>query len=300
MTAITAILVLSGVVAMVVSYPADQMDRVRAHADNADYLEKMKLELRQDVAAKMKLAMLQEMMDKANIEEYLGNGLAKKQSCEHRYAECGGPGWRKVVDLDPLGNRTHECPPSWQTVTLTCSSGLTGLGCASAFFPVSGESYSRVCGRVVGVGLGAGSNPDAFDASHVSQKTIDNPYLDGVSITHGSPRQHVFSFAAGHGPDIFVDGVRISSDYRCPCDNDDRSFAPLPPSFVGDNYFCDGEYNELLWDGMDCTTACCTANSPPYFSVDLLVPTSDDIEVRMCHDQSDDSFRVIEIQLYVQ
>ena len=29
--------------------------------------------------------------------------------------------------------------------------------------------------------------------------------------------------------------------FWCPCDNSDQSSAPLPPSFVGNNYFCDGD-----------------------------------------------------------
>ena len=61
-----------------------------------------------------------------------------------------------------------------------------------------------------------------------------------------------------------------------------RGQAPFPPSYVGNNYFCDGNYNGALWDAMDCTTNCCTFNNPPWFSVSLPAPTSDDIEVRMC------------------
>ena len=66
---------------------------------------------------------------------------------------------------------------------------------------------------------------------------LTKPTLEGVSITHGNPRQHIWSLAAGHG------GIK----YRCPCDSPTRTFAALPPSFVGDNYFCDGDYNGALW-----------------------------------------------------
>ena len=112
-----------------------------------------------------------------------------------------------------------------------------------------------------------------------------------MSVTYGSPRQHIWSLGAGHG----------GGQFRCPCDNSDRSFAPFPPSFVGDNYFCDGEYNGALWDGEDCTTACCTFNSPPYFSVTLPTPTSDAIEVRMCVDEDTlEGISIRLLQLFVQ
>ena len=90
-------------------------------------------------------------------------------------------------------------------------------------------------------------------------------YLDGVCVTYGTPRRHIWNFGAGYNR---------SGPFRCPCDNpNDRGFAPLPPSFVGTNYFCDGEYNGALWDGMDCTVSgCCTFNSPPWFSVTLPPP----------------------------
>ena len=51
--------------------------------------------------------------------------------------------------------------------------------------------------------------------------------------------------AAGHG-----------RNFCCPCGSTNRGHAPLPPSFIGDSYFCDGDYNGALWDGQDCTTAC--------------------------------------------
>ncbi len=74
---------------------------------------------------------------------------------------------------------------------------------------------------------------------------------------------------------------------------------PAHPLHLWDYYFCDGAYNGRLWDGQDCTTACCTFNSPPWFSVSLPAPTTDDIEVRICTDQdkSDEDIHVGFIQI---
>ena len=64
-------------------------------------------------------------------------------------------------------------------------------------------------------------------------------------------------------------------------------------SFVGRNYFCEPDIisvfypiGDPLWDRRGCgpTSSCCTFNSPPWFSVQLSSPTTDDIEVRICGD----------------
>ena len=155
---------------------------------------------------------------------------------------------------------------------------------------MSGGTYTRVCGRAVGYTV---QTVDAFTDLSGGGRDINLAYLDGLSVTYSSPRQHIWSLAGGHGPEY--------GGYRCPCDNLDRGYAPLPPSFVGDNYYCDGSYNGALWDGEDCTTTCCTFNSPPFFHVTLPHPTSDDIEVRICIDEdAEEGMQIRLLQLFVQ
>ena len=48
--------------------------------------------------------------------------------------------------------------------------------------------------------------PDAFKDG--TGQTIDGHYLDGVSITHGMPRNHIWSFAAEWRDNSY-----------CPCSN---------------------------------------------------------------------------------
>ena len=117
-------------------------------------------------------------------------------------------------------------------------------------------------------------------------------YLDGVSITHSSLVQHIWSFRAS------------SADInRCPCENSDRGQAYAPAAFVGNNYFCETIDKVDLWDGVDCNTACCTFNSPPWFDVTLPEPTSADIEVNICSagavGADEDTF-VQYVEIYVQ
>ena len=53
-------------------------------------------------------------------------------------------------------------------------------------------------------------------------------YLDGISVTHGSPRQHIWSFIGGYD----------EQSRSCPCVNGSTVGSSIP-SFVGQNYFCE-------------------------------------------------------------
>ena len=83
-------------------------------------------------------------------------------------------------------------------------------------------SYQRVCGRARGYQKGS---PDGFLLSG----DINTPYIDGLSITHGTPRQHIWTYAIGH-----TDGH--SGSFNCPCAAIPGS---APPSFVGSDYYCE-------------------------------------------------------------
>jgi len=142
----------------------------------------------------------------------------------------------------------------------------------------------------------------------VTTQSIDSYYMDGISVTHGSPRQHIWSFVGG------VDEFD-SSGSACPCVNGSTSGTRIP-SFVGQNYFCEsgitsgyvrGSFypnGDPLWDGQGCgpTSSCCTFNSPPWFNVTLSPPTTDDIEVRICGDEpiGNEDTPIQLIKLYVK
>ena len=141
-----------------------------------------------------------------------------------------------------------------------------------------------MCGRIIGYQIGS---PDSFRGSFQS---INNAYVDGISVTHGSPRQHIWTFTGG------VDEQRTFFSLTCPCVAGSTNGGNIP-SFVGQNYFCESGLTmfpfihgvfwpdgDPLWDGQGCgpTSSCCTFNSPPWFNVTLSSPTTDDIEVRIC------------------
>ena len=204
---------------------------------------------------------------------------------------CGGTGgWRRVVYLNMTDSST-TCPSGWQLTGYskrTCGRVSTGYNtCDSATFPVSGGEYTRVCGRIKAYQWVA---TRAFYNYHNGYRTtIDGAYVDGVSVTHGNPQQHIWTFAAG------VSEGDPTWTTVCPCD---ASIDIRVPPFVGEDYFCESGVNEAwggnrhhifhstdpLWDGEDClpSSTCCSQHNPPYFIKQLPTPTTDDIEARVC------------------
>ena len=197
-------------------------------------------------------------------------------------------GWTRVANLD-MTDPSQQCPDGFRRVNRTTAPlrtcGRPGPAeCVSTTFPVHGIEYSQVCGRVIGYQFGA---PDAF----VTSATIDDTYVDGVSLTHGiSPRQHIWTFAAAL--------EELSSNHDvCPCTQPDLPYTGAVPSFVGQNYFCETGTRlrsplifyayDPLWDGQGCrgNSTCCSFNNPPWFCKQLPQPTTDDIELRLCGDE---------------
>ena len=206
-------------------------------------------------------------------------------------------GWARVANLD-MTDPNQTCPDGFRLVSRTepplRTCGTPSRGCISTTFSTRGIEYSRVCGRVVGYQFG---HTDAFASYIVRSSTIDDSYVDGISLTHGqSPRQHIWTFASA-----LDEAESLGSRYSCPCIKPEETFTTAIPPFVGQDYFCDTEnsmYNsdpntaefypdDPLWDGQGCggTSTCCEFNNPPWFCKQLAAPTTDDIELRLCIDE---------------
>ena len=202
---------------------------------------------------------------------------------------CGGSfGWRRVAFLN-TSDPTEQCPAPWREINATSTLRLcgqqasSGPSCSSVIYSTSGARYNWVCGRIIGYSF---DSPDAFAGA--SSRTIDDPYVDGVSVTYGQPRMHIWSFAGGLDEDNAA-----NAGSNCPCVNPDVTV----PSYVGNNYFCETgnpgvwsgrtltyHVDDPLWDGEGCgpNSECCSFNSPPWFTVQLPSSTTEDIEVRIC------------------
>ena len=126
--------------------------------------------------------------------------------------ECGGAaGWRRVVKLN-MTDPYDSCPSDWclgeQYPKRTCIKCGFCM-CSSVYFPVTGGVYSKVCGSIRGYQY---DDVRAFEAYVDEEVTdIDGPFVDGVIITHGDPRRHIWTFAAGRSEDWPFDDT-------CPCD----------------------------------------------------------------------------------
>ena len=223
------------------------------------------------------------------------------ETCE----KCSG-GWMRVAELD-MTNSSNQCPNGlWKRKhhgQRLCTKDTDDGGCSNVFFKVSNISYDQVCGKIIAYQYGS---PNSFHTGG----PIDGVYVDGISLTNGEPRKHIWSFGAG------LDEVGSYPSSNCPCTNTTlASNATPPPDFVGDDYFCDtGSTNEYqkknlysgdpLWDGDGCgpDNTCCSLNNPPWFFKQLQSSTSEDIEMRVCCDEShdDEDIYIKQIELYVR
>ena len=220
--------------------------------------------------------------------------------------QCGDGLWVRVAHLN-MSDPSQQCPSAWREYNTSevraCGRPATSNGSCPSTTYSTNRQYNKVCGRVIGYQV---ASPDAFNTEQ-NDTSIDGFYVDGVSITHGSPRNHIWSYVAG------VHENRSNAEYVCPCSSQD---AAQPPSFVGDNYYCesgnptdtwtDGHiFIDKLWDGEQCEyegSWCTTKKSPPWFSVELTNPTTDDIEIRICGSEDTDNEDVLIelLEVYVQ
>ena len=215
---------------------------------------------------------------------------------------CGGSGWRRVAYINMRDPNT-TCPDQWRlyeqrSLRLCGRQTYAAFSCDSVQFGTGGRAYTKVCGRITGYQYGS---PDG--AAH-SSTLINEAYLDGISVTYGQPRKHIWSFFA------------VDKSARCCSENHMNKTKLL--SFVGNQSFCDtGNVNDAsrwqnvlftnhpLWEGVaGCaySATCCHVHSGPWFQTSLPAPTASDIEVRICSDQhTDNEDTPLElVEIYVQ
>lgn len=219
-----------------------------------------------------------------------------------------GGGWRRIAFVNTT-DPSQPCPggtrPFRESNPIRTCARMTH-GCVSLMYDTNYMQYQHICGRVIGY---QHRSPDAFSSYNAdTAKTIDENYIDGVSITYGhSPRKHIWSFAVG------LDETTTDIN-RCPCANRNHQYTSFIPPFIGNDYFCEtgsrtavgaGFYpNDPVWDGEGCgsVSTCCSFNNPPWFCKALSQTTRENVELRMCGDEGNDNenIPVQLIELYVQ
>ena len=238
---------------------------------------------------------------------------------------CGKDGpWTRIGYLD-MSQSLHNCPLNWEEYTKdtggirTCQRRSSGASCDSVIIPSLDIEYKEICGRVVGYQY---ASPDGI-APAWYRKDINNYYVDGVSITRGTPRQHVWTLIAG----LNQNGICVSYNYQCPCyrgcDGKSCSQWAKVESFIGNDWYCESGNNDRntwhyqsymsdpLWNGNGCSTAesdCCAqkpgqpAPQPWFYKEVITGGTKDHLEIRICSDEdkSNEDVLVAMYELYVK
>ena len=224
-----------------------------------------------------------------------------------KFGENGG--WMRIGHVDMTDGRT-ECPRGLEYAEIE-GKGLCQKprnqtpGCSSTAFGVQGIRYSKVCGKVIGYQY---YDPNGFGPARYSN-TISGTYIDGVSITHGSPKQHIWSLVAATDEVYHLGGDHSG----CPCIDYNTTFTGTIPSFVGNDYYCETGnhgsrekkffFEDPLWDGQGCegTNHCCERGGP-WFCTELDEPASDDVEIRICANEVNTNEDIVlqDIELYIQ
>ena len=205
-------------------------------------------------------------------------------------------GWTRLGHLD-MSDSTVNCPAEFQLFeeggVRACGRPNHGIaGCMSVKLPSNGISYSQVCGRVIGYQY-ASLDIDAVDLTYrnssMTHNDIDAYYVNGISITRGFPRKHIWTLMAGTRDSS-------SSSGNCPCNTPSGS-TQYVQSFIGSDYFCESGNpsnttnfdlytDNPLWDGKGCGSQeenCCSASGLPWFHK-TTNSTTDYIELRNCCD----------------
>ena len=209
-------------------------------------------------------------------------GVLNREYCDtHVRFMDGTPGWMRVAHLN-MSDSSQQCPSGlrMQEGHRRCVRNTEARGCTSVVYPTNGITYSRVCGKIRAI---QDSHPTGFRPYIQRNTTLEESYVDGVSLTHGSAgsRKHIWTFATSYS----------DNDMQCSCSDSHK----VPP-FVGHDFFCEtgsraeSVYDDItfeddpLWDGEGCESQadCCMFNKPPWFCKELPEPTTDDIEMRVC------------------
>ena len=227
------------------------------------------------------------------------NGSAVHVYCDMTRS-CGNitGGWTRVSSINITENDT-QCPGNLtkREDSNTCGVQIVAFSlphCSSVNFSINSIRYSKVCGKIKAFPIGS------LEAFHGIFHSIDHTYVDGISLTYGHPRQHIWTLAAGTS----------ESNVSCPCTNNcQANSTTLPPSFVGKDYFCDigsEDRSNPLWNGGNyvAMNTCISFNSPspPWFYRDLPHTTTEDIEMRVCSNESrsNEDIAIETIEIYVQ
>ena len=215
---------------------------------------------------------------------------------------CGEGAWMTIGFFD-MTRHLSKCPSPLKMFLKDGKKYCRRLssGCTSVSFYSRNQQYTEVCGMVEAYQYGS---MDAFSPSSTS---INSLHLEGISITHESPRKHLWSYVVG-------DDANPTSQRpdTCPCTAEGAS--STVPSFIGSDYYCssgDGGsggplYPSRLWrtTGPSCVSGstCCDNPDQPWFKKKLTQPSNENVEMRWCANSSpaNEATATTRVELYIR
>ena len=219
---------------------------------------------------------------------------------------CGEGAWMRIGFFN-MTQPLSECPSPLQMFLEDgkkyCRRRFTG--CTSVYFSSHNQQYTEVCGMVEAYQYGS---MDAFDPPSTS---INGLHLEGISITHESPRKHLWSYVVGD-----VANPTSSRPDSCPCT--DKGTTSTVPSVIGSDYYCssgNGRSTDSpsvvhslypLWrtTGPSCVpgSTCCDNPDQPWFKKKLTRPSNENVEMRWCASESptSEATATTRVELYIR
>ena len=208
-------------------------------------------------------------------------------------------GWTRIAYLN-MSDPHEQCPPGFklynQNGVRACGRAALRKSYCESHEYSSKIQYSQVCGKLIGYQYWS---PNSLSTG---TSNINSHYVDGVSLTYGSPRKHIWTFITA----MSENGNGAS---HCPCATGSTLGVP---SFIGNDYFCESGspttptkklYSDALWDGKNCQsleTPCCQVSGIPWFHKTLQTSTNDDVELRICNDYDDEDTPIGYYEIYVK
>ena len=250
------------------------------------------------------------------------NGSAIEVFCDMEGIHCGREGgWMRVAHLN-MTDPSSQCSVGFAAITANekrfCIRNFAHGGCAAITLQVFGIRYTQVCGYVRGYAFGTQDAFDSYSNLRSPNETLSGNYVDGVSITYGSPPTHLWTYVAGLN--AITTGKFTASE--CPCNTNNTNSSP--PSYVGSDYYCESgihamnyQYIDLstyvllwhtgdpLWDGMQCggdEGLCCNHTGMPWFIRNTSSPTTANINLHFCQDEHavNENIGIERLELYVK
>ena len=214
--------------------------------------------------------------------------------CQMDTNNCGNitGGWMRAAYID-MTNENNTCPQGLNYTVVNSTSLCTRSDttnfhvCSSVTFPTHGVPYKKVCGKAHGYQFYY-----AF-AFRSDQNTLNSSYVSGLSVTYGSPRNHIWTLQQD-GHQVLTTLPQTPTPAPVPII---LSLFQMHPHLWEKIIFCESGENSIfgypeevwylddpLWDSQGCPSgSTCCDRGGPWFTTTLSQEVRDDVEMRMSH-----------------